>query len=164
MQRKTNREEGTEKERGTWNEWSWLLSPVISHGGAGWRQAVAVFFLFLLCFFFLWLFAYSTAPLVSFLSLLWCWGRRNRWWCWVSSVGFLLPWPSLHLFSCYRFLVLLPLVLADGAVERWSWWWFVFLIFLCWVDLLTAGSSCLVWLLCDFPDFIPSCCPCSSFF
>jgi hypothetical protein len=32
------------------------------------------------------------------------------------------------------------------------------------VDLLTPGSSCLVWLLCDFPDFIPSCCPCSSFF
>ena len=38
------------------------------------------------------------------------------------------------------------------------------LIFLCWVDVLTPGSSCLVWLLCVFPNFIPSCCPCFSFF
>jgi len=41
---------------------------------------------------------------------------------------------------------------------------FFLLIFLCWVDVLPPGSSCLVWFLCDFPDFIPSCCPCSSFF
>ena len=81
------------------------------------------------CFFFLWLFTYSTALLVSFLSLLWCWGRRCWWWCWVSSAGFLLPWPSLRLFSCYRFHVLLPLVLADGVVGRWSWWWCFFFLF-----------------------------------
>jgi len=108
----------------------WLLTVALA-GDRRWRCGGCFFFFSSAspCFFVLWLFAYSTAPLVSFLSLLWCWGRRSRWWCWVSSAGFLLPWPSLLLFSCYRFLVLLPLVLADGAVERWSWWWFFFLFF-----------------------------------
>jgi hypothetical protein len=31
-----------EGEKITWNEGSWLLSPVIAHGGARWRQAVAL--------------------------------------------------------------------------------------------------------------------------
>ena len=49
----------------------------------------------------------------------WCWRRRSRWWCRVSSAGFLFLWPSLCPLSCYWFLVLLPLVLEGGVVERW---------------------------------------------
>jgi len=49
----------------------------------------------------------------------WCWRRRSRWWCRVSSVGFLFLWPSPRPLSCYWFLILLPLVQEDGVVERW---------------------------------------------
>jgi hypothetical protein len=104
------------------SRWRW----VATGGGV----AVAVFFIFLLCFSLLLLplafRLFYCSDLVSFLSLLWCWRRRGRWWCWVLSAGFLLPWPSLRLFSCYRFLVMLPLVLVDGVVKRWSWWWYFF--------------------------------------
>ena len=72
-------------------------------------------------------------------------------------------------FSSSLFLLLIPCSAASGSC---GWCcrkvklmvMFFLLIFLCWVDVLTPGSSCLVWLLCDFPDFIPLCCPCSSFF
>jgi hypothetical protein len=77
---------------------------VISHGGAGWRQAVAIF-LFLLCF-----------------SLL------------------LLPL-AFRLFYCSSsFFPFSPLVLGKEMLMVM----FFFLIFLCWVDVLTPGSSCLV--------------------
>ena len=49
----------------------------------------------------------------------WCWRRRSGWWCRVSSAGFLFLWPPLHPFSFYLFLVLLPLILEDGVVDRW---------------------------------------------
>ena len=72
-------------------------------------------------------------------------------------------------FSSSLFLLPIPCSAASGSC---GWCcrkvklmvMFFLLIFLCWVDVLTPGSSCLVWLLCDFPDFIPLCCPCSSFF
>ena len=72
-------------------------------------------------------------------------------------------------FSSSLFLLPIPCSAASGSC---GWccrkvklmMMFFLLIFLCWVDVLTPGSSCLVWLLCDFPDFIPSCCPCSAFF